>query len=121
MVLVTAKKTIDRTGKPNRYSFYDTGSAVALLSLQTQELGLFAHELGGFNINEAANVLKVPDDCIPVVVLIIGYKGNVKELPENLRVRKNAARIRKPSDYFVFNGEFGKAFINDEKTVIKSE
>lgn len=92
-----------------------------MLSLQTQQLGLFAHELGGFNINEAANVLKVPDNYISVAVLIIGYKGNVKELPENLRVRKNAARTRKPLDDFVFPGEFGKAFINNEKTVIKSE
>ena len=118
LILVAAKKTVDRTGKQNRYSFYDTGSAVALLTLQAQELGLFVHELGGFNVNEAANALKIPNDYIPVVVLVIGYRGNVKELPENLRVRENAVRTRKPLDNFVFYGEFGRAFINDEQRVI---
>lgn len=118
LILVAAKKTVDKTGKPNRYGFYDTGSSVALLALQAQELGLFVHELGGFNFNKAANALKVPEDYVPVVVLVIGYKGNANELPEYLRVRENAVRTRKPLDIFVFSGEFGRAFINNEKTLI---
>ena len=119
LILVTAKKIVERTGKPNRYSFYDTGSAVALLSLQALQAGLYIHQLGGFNAKKAAIALKVPDDFEPIVVLVIGYRGDVNELPENLRVREKAVRTRKPMDEVVFFGEFGRAFISDRKTVTK--
>ena len=118
LILVSAKKTIDRNGKLNRYGFYDTGSAVAFLVLQALEMGLYVHQLGGFNVNEAANALNVPGDYEPVVVLVLGYRGDVQDLPENLRVRENAVRTRKPFENIVFEGEFGKSFINDKEAVI---
>jgi len=118
LILVTAKKTIDRNGKLNRYSFYDTGSAVAFLVLQALEMGLYVHQLGGFKVNDAANALNVPNDYEPVVVLVLGYRGDVQDLPENLRVREKAVRTRKPLENIVFEGEFGKSFINNKETVI---
>jgi nitroreductase len=118
LILVSAKKTIDRSGKLNRYSFYDTGSAVAFLVLQAMEMGFYVHQLGGFNVNEAANVLNVPNDYEPVVVLVLGYRGDVQNLPENLRVREKAIRTRQPLENIVFEGEFGRSFINDEKALI---
>jgi nitroreductase len=118
LILVSAKKTIDRNGKLNRYSFYDTGSAVAFLVLQAMEMGLYVHQLGGFNVNEAANELNVPNDYEPVVVLVLGYRSDVQDLPENLRVREKAVRTRQPLENIVFEGEFGRSFINDEKALI---
>lgn len=121
LVLVLAKKTISGSVKTNRYSFYDTGSAVAMLVLQAYELGLYVHQLGGFNPIEAAKVLKVSDDLEPAVVLVIGYRGSVKDLPEYLRIREETARTRKPLDNIVFSGEFGRVFINDKKKQLISE
>jgi len=118
LILVLAKKTVERTGRNNRHSWYDTGAAVALVSMQATEMDLFVHQLGGFNANESAELFEVPDEFEPVIVLAVGYHGNPDELPENLKARENAVRKRKSIDEIVFNEKFGNALVTDEKIVI---
>ena len=82
------------------------------------EMGLYVHQSGGSKVNDAANALNVACDYELVVVLVLGYRVNIQDLPENLCVREKAVRTRKPLVNIVFEGEFGKSFINNKEIVI---
>jgi nitroreductase len=109
-VLVLAlAKTEREPGQANRTASYDLGQAVALLSLQATELGIYVHQMGGFNLALARELFAIPPEYEPWVVLAIGYPGEVDTLPEDMRQRELSGRLRKPQDEFVFTGEWGQS------------
>src|SRR3954471_19236540 len=48
LVLVAAQ-TVDDTGRPRPWALFDTGQAVAALSVQAEADGLSVHQMGGFD------------------------------------------------------------------------
>ncbi len=107
LILTFAHSQFDKTGKPNRHAFYDVGQAAANLSIQATALGLVAHQMGGFSVEDARARFAVPKDWEPVSVVAVGYLGNPDSLPEKLREREIARRQRRPLDSFVFSGKWG--------------
>lgn len=108
-VLVLAlAKTEREPGKPNGKAHYDTGQAVALLSLQATALGLAVHQMGGFDAARAREAFAIPPEYDPLVVLAVGYHGEIEMLPEDLRERELAPRSRRPQSDFVFAGQWGR-------------
>ena len=97
-----------RVGKLGPYSYYDLGQSVAQLTIQATEMGLFVHQMAGFEADKARQAAGLPDDCEPMVVIAIGHYGNLDDLPEMLRERELAPRIRKPVSEFVFQGRWGQ-------------
>ena len=91
-------------GRPNRHAYYDLGQAVAQLTVQATALGLFAHQMGGFDADRARGAFNVPAEYDPVVVLAIGYAGDPDSLPADLRARELAPRVRRPQSEFVLAG-----------------
>jgi nitroreductase len=94
-------------GTPNRNAFYDTGAATALLSVQATELGLFVHQMAGFDPQKAKQVFAIPEAWEPIAAFAIGYPGDPASLPEKLRARELAPRTRKPISDFVMTGQWG--------------
>jgi len=94
-------------GTPNRNAFYDTGAATALLSVQATELGLFVHQMAGFDPQKAKQVFAIPEAWEPIAAFAIGYPGDPTSLPEKLRERELAPRTRKPISDFVMTGQWG--------------
>ncbi|HXL23089.1 MAG TPA: nitroreductase family protein [Candidatus Dormibacteraeota bacterium] len=94
-------------GTPNRNAFYDTGAATALLSVQATELGLFVHQMAGFDPPKAKLVFAIPEGWEPIAAFAIGYPGDPASLPDKLRERELAPRTRKPISDFVMTGQWG--------------
>lgn len=108
LAIAVSETAFARTGKPNRNAFYDTGAAVANLSLQATSQGLFVHQMAGFDPHKAIELLEIPSGWEPIAAFVIGYPGELESLPEALRQRELAPRERKPLESFVMGGHWGK-------------
>jgi len=93
---------------PNRNAQYDTGAAMALLSVEATARGLFVHQMAGFDPDTAREVFNIPAGCEAVAAFAIGYPGDANTLPQPLRDRETAPRIRKPIRHFVMTGAWGE-------------
>lgn len=92
LVLVAAEvAAADGTLRP--WAVYDTGQAVAHLSVQAQHEGLAVHQLGGFDA-AAATALLGTGRLQPIVVLAVGRRGDAAQLPDPLAARERAPRVR---------------------------
>jgi nitroreductase len=97
-----------RSGKPNRNAFYDTGAAVAYLTIEATARGLFVHQMAGFDPHKAIELFSIPTGWEPISAFVIGYPGDPQSLPETLRERELAPRARKPLSEFVMAGNWGR-------------
>jgi nitroreductase len=109
LILSVAKLHFAASGGPNRHAFYDVGQAAAHLSVQATALGLYVHQMGGFDVEKARAVFSLPEGYEPVAMMAVGYLGDRDALPEALRQRELAPRTRKPLEEFVFTGRWGRA------------
>lgn len=94
LIIVAAEKTApDGTERP--WAVYDTGQAVAHLSVQAQHDGLAVHQLGGFDADRIAGLLGTPG-LTPLVVLAVGRRDEFAVLAEPFATRETAPRDRLP-------------------------
>jgi nitroreductase len=101
LVIIIAQTMSPHNNKLNKWAEYDTGAAAVSMALQASELGLMAHQIGGFNKGMIRENFKLSEDDKPLVIMLIGYE---KEDP------KTKPRIRKPIDENFFLGEWGNGF-----------
>jgi len=97
-LVVVAAETTGPDGASRPWATYDTGQAVAHLSVQAQHEGLALHQLGGFDRDRVATLLALPAAVVPLVVLTIGRRDGAAALPEQLAAREQAPRERLPLD-----------------------
>ena len=95
-LVVAAAETVGPDGATRPWALYDTGQAVAHLSVQAQADGLAVHQLGGFDRDEVARVLACDEHVAPLVVLAVGVRDATLQLTEPLAARETAARERLP-------------------------
>jgi nitroreductase len=98
-----------KKGGDNPYRWYDVGQAMAHLSFQATEEGLYVHQMGGFDPHQAETLFKVPADWEVMTAFAIGYIGDPKILHPNLEKLEHVERKRFDIQDFVFSGEFGKS------------
>jgi nitroreductase len=91
MVLTAVKLILELTGDANRHAYYDTGQAVAFLTLQAQSQGLAIRQMEGFDHSAAREACQVPEGFEPAVVMVIGYPGSPGVLKN-----KNTGRPSRP-------------------------
>jgi nitroreductase len=96
-------------GKPDRFAYYDVGLAVENLVLQAMALGLACHQTEGVDVKKARTEFSIPEGHDPVDIITLGYAGDARRLPEDLRVIEPATRSRKPLRDFVFSDRWGQA------------
>jgi nitroreductase len=106
LIASLSRKNFTRNDMPNHSSKYDLGAANAFLSLQASHLGLNVHQVGGFKPDVLKETLNIPDNYDPVVIMAIGYPGEISALPENLQLRERAPRERFLQQEFVMNKTF---------------
>lgn len=102
LIAVAAKLTSSRDAEPNRHALYDTGGAVANLTVQAVALGLQVHQMAGFNSQALRELYEVPSDFELMTVLAIGFPD------ESLLGQRQ--RVRKELSEFVFQSAWGKSF-----------
>lgn len=108
LAIAVSELAFERTGKPNRNAFYDTGAAVAGLSFEATSRGLFVHQMAGFDPHKAIELFEIPSGWEPIAAFVIGYPGDPESLPDALRQRELAPRERKPLASFVMEGHWGQ-------------
>ena len=60
--------------------------------------------MAGFDVERARRTLGIPDGFDPVCMIAVGRRAGPDTLPEALREREVAPRIRKPLGELVFAG-----------------
>jgi nitroreductase len=108
LAIAVSRLSFARNGHPNRNAFYDTGAAVAHLTMEASARGLFVHQMGGFDPRKAKELFSIPDDWEAIAAFVIGHPGDPQSLPETLRDRELAPRSRKPLSEFVMSGAWGQ-------------
>lgn len=110
LILNLAKRTYTYKGRPNNTYAYDTGQAVAMMVTEAVNQGLFAHQMGGFSAEKAAELFDIPDDFQPISVTAIGHYGNVEELPIDMQKSEIEERKRRSLNDTVFSSKFGEPY-----------
>jgi len=113
VLLVGAVVTADERG-PLPNTVYGLGLAVQNLVLQAVDLGLVAHQIGGFDKDAVRTAFALPDDAEPVVAIAVGRLGDVADLPEELQARETRPRKRRPLTELVFSGTWGEPAFSGE-------
>lgn len=108
LILSFSKKTFARNDKPNRHHMHDLGAASMSLVLQATKMGLVSHQMAGFDVENANQVLGVPEEYEPGSMIAIGYTGDPKKISPEHKKREEGARERKKTEEFVHRGSFKK-------------
>lgn len=82
---------------------FDLGLATSALTIQASALSLYTHQMAGFDKNLARDLLKIPEQLTPVVVIAVGQLENPEILDEDLRERELKPRTRKELSELVIN------------------
>jgi nitroreductase len=108
LVLVAVRVTLERNEAPNTHAWYDTGQAVAFLTLQATSQGLAVRQMQGFDAERARAACAVPAPFDPAVVVAIGYAGDPATLSvDHHRAAETSPRERRPAAEFVYEGRWG--------------
>jgi len=110
LMVSVAKCYFERNGEPNRHAFHDVGAAVASLTIQATALGLFVHQMAGFDVPKTRDVYQIPEGYEPVAAIALGYLGDSLALSERLQQREFSPRKRKSLDSFVFSEQWNQPF-----------
>lgn len=114
LIMAIGYKISSWDGGTSDYFQYDTGQAVAHLTIEAMNQGLHCHQMGGFSAEKARELFDVPDDYLPLTVIAVGYIGNPESLSDKLKKREIQERSRKQLNEIVFSRKFGEpaSFIN---------
>jgi nitroreductase len=108
LMIAIARKAFARNGVPNKWHGYDTGQAVAHLTVEAMARDVFVHQMAGFDPDKARSALGIPAEYEPMAAIVLGYAGDPSTLPDDLRQRETAPTTRKPQAEFVFAGKWGQ-------------
>lgn len=109
LLLVCADSLFGHNQKPNRWAQYDTGAAAENLCLQATDMGLMAHQMGGFDPDAARHAFNIPAQFTLMSMVAVGYAADIKTLTGDVLSRETAARKRKPLADLFFDSAWNKA------------
>lgn len=116
IIVVFSKPELDYQGEKIKYYTFDSGQAVMSLIYAAVDNGLMAHPMAGFNGEKIKEIFRISADMDVIVVIALGYKGDIDELDEATRKKDLKERIRKPMEEIIFYNDISSQF-----KVIKSE
>jgi nitroreductase len=104
LILNAARTTFSRNNSPNGSALYDLGASAATMCYQAIALGIFTHQMAGYDRDVARSLFGVPDDYIFGAVTAMGYLGEPSALPHDRYItQETAPRQRKDLNEFVFS------------------
>lgn len=109
LMLSVAKLAFTHNGKPNRHALHDVGMAIENLIIQAMDLGLWVHQMAGYDVAKARQAFAIPEGYEPVAAIALGYPGDPQSLTPQLRERELGPRSRKPLADLVFQARWGEA------------
>jgi nitroreductase len=106
IILSVAKINFKHSGEINKHALHDVGAAVSNLTMQANSMGLYVHQMAGFNTDKAKELFNIPEGYEPVTAIAVGYYGNKDDLPEEFIKSEIAERNRKSAAEFTFEGKW---------------
>ena len=106
--IAIARLQFAKNGKPNDWARYDTGQAMAQLTMQAEFEGAKVHQMGGFDPAACAQVLGIPEGFVAVAAFAIGYEGDPSTLDPQMQPGEMALSERTPLEEIVFHGKFSQ-------------
>ena len=88
----------------------DVGFAGQNMMLEATHLGLRTHGMGGWDEGKVKSAVGIPDDHNVCFLLVIGYGGNVDDLPEDVQPKENRERVRNDVGDNFFDDKFGSSW-----------
>lgn len=76
LVVITADTKFQKNGEDNRWGSYDSGAAAFAMMLSAADMGLMAHQMGGFDEKKIQSDLQIPARYTPMAVIAIGYEAS---------------------------------------------
>ncbi len=104
MTLVSTK--FAQNQKMNHHARHDLGLAIGNMSVQAMSMNLYMHQMAGFNVEKAREMFEIPTDFDIVTMIAVGYLGDPKQLPENIREIESNKRERRSLDKILFDGDW---------------
>lgn len=114
ILIITVASMLRREDVPNRHAYHDVGLAMGNLLAQATAMGLSGRLMGGFNPDAARELYRIPAGYEAVTALALGYRAAPEALPQDIRDRDLAPRVRKPLEAFVFSGDWGQPAALDQ-------
>jgi len=105
LVMPLAQVISTYKNRPDRLAYFEAGMAVGNLLIQATAMGLFVHQIGGYDLERARDVLGIPARFDPMTILAIGYKGDISKLPETYAEWENRERTRKEISELLVQGK----------------
>ncbi len=105
LVLSLAQTVSTYKNRPNRLAFYETGMAVSNLLLQATAMDLYVHQMSGYDVEKAKEILVIPTRYEPAAMMAIGYKGDPAQLPADVAAREKKKRTRMEISKFLVSGK----------------
>jgi nitroreductase len=104
VLMVSVMKThYDFQNRPNGKAMHDLGAANVSLAIQSAEMGLQTHQMGGFDKKKAAETLQLDvENFEPVTMIAVGFPADESEFTEDDKKRVKQHNTRKEQKEFVF-------------------
>jgi nitroreductase len=104
LILGVARTRFSHNETPNVVAQYDLGAAGATICYQASALGLFTHQMAGYDTQIARKAFGIPDEFIFGSVMALGFLGEPAALTnEQMLAQEIAPRQRKPLGEIVFS------------------
>jgi nitroreductase len=111
LVLVAVRITHEVDDVVNSHAWYDTGQAVAFLTLQATSSGVSIRQMQGFDIVKARAACQVPAPFEPAIVMAVGHAGDPETLSlASHREAELKPRARRSIGEFVYEASWGREF-----------
>jgi hypothetical protein len=108
LICAIARKNYSEGEKYNRLHCHDLGAANENMFLEAFNQGLIMHEMGGFDVQRAIEIFRIPDDFEVGVMIALGYQDKHSVLPERFREKAYSPRKRRSLSEIALAGEIGK-------------
>jgi nitroreductase len=103
VVVLATKPSLDcRFDAGRDYAYFGLGMAAMALMLQATREGLYAHPIAGYSASKAAKAIGLPEDYVPLALVVVGKPGDGELLSEGQKERERSPRERKPLSEVAF-------------------
>jgi len=95
ILMLGLARHLDEKGRENYHAMYDLGQAVSAMAIQASAMGMQIHQMGGYDMKKATEILHIPSEYVPGAMIALGFPGDVSLLEEPFLGRATAERTRK--------------------------
>jgi nitroreductase len=108
LIATFGRKFMNNSEKNNLSYQYDVGQAVAHLSIEAMNQGLYVHQMSDFEPKQMVDAFDVPFEYKPLTVVAVGYMGDVDKLHPRMQADEKKRRERFETKDLVYNLIFGQ-------------